>query len=55
MKPFRVALISLLFDVISITHQLRYYQLTTRQSALLVLFTDLGKYRFRCDITRLFE
>ena len=31
MKPFRVALISLLFDVIFITHQLRYRQLTTWQ------------------------
>jgi len=29
MKPFRVALISLLFEVIFITHQLRYHQLTT--------------------------
>ena len=45
MKPFRVALISLLFDVIFITRQLRYHQLTTWQSALLVLFTvSLGCY-----------
>jgi len=49
MKPFRVALISLLFDVIFITHQLRCHQLTTWQTIGLV-------YRFRslCDITRLF-
>jgi len=40
MKPFRVALTSLLFDVIIfINYQLRYHQLTTWQSALLVLFT----------------
>jgi len=43
MKPFRVALISLLFDVIFITHQLRYHELTTWHSALLVLFTVLGR------------
>jgi len=43
MKPFRVALISLLFDVIFITHQPRYHQLTTWQSVLLVLFTVLGR------------
>jgi len=48
MKPFRVALISLLFDVIYITHQLRYHQLTTWQRALLVMFTALG--RCVCDI-----
>jgi len=47
-KPFIVALISLLFDVIFITHQLRYHQLTERAIGLV--------YRFRslCDSTRLF-